>query len=125
MDTGGEGTQRRLLVLEVFAGILPGAVACKELGIAADHVYVESDAHAIAVIEEQWPEAEKLAGKSDVSQITEADVVQMVATYRPTYIFLMGGPPCQDVSKANLGGAGAMGPRSSLRQRFKDIYIYV
>ena len=91
--------QQKLLVIEVFAGLLPGANACRELGLEADHVYIEWDDHAEAISCVQWPDATKLAGKSDINDVTADDIVKLVDSYDPSKILYMGGPPCQDVSR--------------------------
>ena len=122
MDAGEEGPAQRLLVIEIFAGLLPGAVAIELIGLVAEHAYVETDKYATSVIQTQWPSAEALAGKPDAQDIDRSDIFELVKRKRPTKIFLFGGPPCQDVSKANPTGQGAFGPRSCLRQQHSDIY---
>ena len=127
MDFDGEGSTSSgvWLVIELFAGIVPGALALDELHIPAVHFYVEASEDAQAVIEANWPSAIRLGGKSDVNEITQADIDNVISDFTGYQVLLLAGPPCTDVSRANPFAKGALGPASGLRHKVDEIYAWL
>jgi DNA (cytosine-5)-methyltransferase 3A len=93
-------------VLSLFDGISCARVALERSGIKVDAYYAsEIDAPAIAVSSKNWPDIMRLGDVRGVNAgMLEGGGMDL----------LIGGSPCQDLSRANIGGKGLAGSRSSL-----------
>lgn len=95
-------------VLSLFDGISCGRVALNRLGIPVDGYYAaEIDKNAIKVSKSNWP---------DIIQL--GDVRKVDASILPKIDLILAGSPCQDFSRANSGGKGLKGNKSSLFWEF-------
>jgi DNA (cytosine-5)-methyltransferase 3A len=91
-------------VLSLFDGISCGQIALEKTKIKIDNYYAsEIDKHAIKVTMANYPNTIQLGS-----------VTEIKASTLPKIDLLIGGSPCQDLSKAKNGGKGLNGERSGL-----------
>ena len=91
-------------VLSLFDGISCGQVALNRAAIKIDNYYAsEIDKDAIAVTQYNYPNTIQLG-----------DVKNLKGNMLPKIDLLIGGSPCQDLSKAKTEGKGLVGEKSSL-----------
>jgi len=91
-------------VLSLFDGISCGQIALERAGIKVDKYYAsEIDANAIIVANSNYPNTIQIGDVNDLifSDYSDIDI-------------LIGGSPCQDLSKCNLDKRGLDGERSKL-----------
>ena len=108
-------------MIELFAGICVGmqALALLQCSIIA-HFFSEVHEDALLVLQTNYPDAVALG---DITCITYEVIAAIVAQFPEHVMFcVLGGPPCQDVSKLNKRRRGALGQRSGLREQFALIY---
>lgn len=91
-------------VLSLFDGISCGQLALNRAGIKIDNYYAsEIDKDAITVTQFNYPDTIQLG-----------DVKKLKGNILPKIDLLIGGSPCQDLSKAKSKGRGISGEKSSL-----------
>ena len=91
-------------VLSLFDGISCGQIALNRAAIKIDNYYAsEIDKDAIAVTQFNYPNTIQLG-----------DVKKLKGNMLPKIDLLIGGSPCQDLSKAKTEGKGLVGEKSSL-----------
>ena len=93
-----------LNVLSLFDGMSCGQIALEKAGIPVNKYFAsEIDAKAISVTQKNYPNTIQLGDvtKVDLSQLPHIDI-------------LIGGSPCQDLSRGNPNGKGLRGERSGL-----------
>ena len=91
-------------VLSLFDGISCGQIALNRAAIKIDNYYAsEIDKDAIAVTQFNYPNTIQLG-----------DVKKLNGNMLPKIDLLIGGSPCQDLSKAKTEGKGLDGEKSSL-----------
>ena len=91
-------------ILSLFDGISCGQCALKKNGISNyDYFASEINAKAIKVTEKNFPETKQLG-----------DVVSLSDSINENFDLLIGGSPCQDLSRALANGKGLQGERSGL-----------
>ena len=99
-------------VLSLFDGISCGRVALERVGIPVGKYYAsEIDKDAIAVSEHNYPDIVHIG---DVREIKASDL--------PKIDLIIGGSPCQDLSRANYEGKGLEGKKSSLFWEFVRLW---
>lgn len=92
-------------VMSLFGGIECGRVACDVAGLEVGTYYSsEIDKHAIQIAQKNFPEIIQLG---DVKEID-------FSKYAGNVDLLIGGSPCQDLSKAKTNREGLNGSRSGL-----------
>ena len=91
-------------VLSLFDGISCGQIALNRADIKIDNYYAsEIDKDAITVTQFNYPNTIQLG-----------DVKKLKGNMLPKIDLLIGGSPCQDLSKAKTDGKGLVGEKSSL-----------
>ena len=91
-------------VLSLFDGISCGQIALNRVAIKIDNYYAsEIDKDAITVTQFNYPNTIQLG-----------DVKKLKGNMLPKIDLLIGGSPCQDLSKAKTEGKGLVGEKSSL-----------
>lgn len=91
-------------VLSLFDGISCGQIALNRVGIKIDNYFAsEIDKDAITVTQFNYPNTIQLG-----------DVKKLKGNMLPKIDLLIGGSPCQDLSKAKTEGKGLVGEKSSL-----------
>lgn len=91
-------------VLSLFDGISCGQIALNKLGIKYDNYFAsEIDKYAIQITQKNYPNTKQIGS-----------VVDVKAKDLPKIDLLIGGSPCQDLSKAKTDGEGLDGERSRL-----------
>ena len=91
-------------VLSLFDGMSCGQIALNKANIPYENYYAsEIDKHAIKVTQHNYPNTIQLG-----------DVTQVDTSTLPKIDLLIGGSPCQDLSKAKTDGQGLKGERSGL-----------
>jgi DNA (cytosine-5)-methyltransferase 3A len=94
-------------VLSLFDGISCGRVALEKAGICVDTYYASEICNdAIKVTQHNHPDTIQLG---DITKIQESQLKQL-----PQIDLLIGGSPCQDLSKAKINGKGLDGEKSKL-----------
>ena len=102
--------------VECFAGILSVSEALRQLGLPVAATYsFEVGEDALLVAGRAHPEAEQLG---DITKVMDSWRCQVLEQHPNSIFFFSGGPPCQNVSRLNVGGSGAWGPQSVLREDF-------
>ena len=106
--------------MELFAGLLTASFVAQDMNLPVTATYFsETESAALKVASVQFPEAMCLGA---VEGITEDTVSRIVAEHSDALFCVVGGPPCQDVSKLNPSRTGAEGSRSGLRAHFQRVY---
>lgn len=96
---------KKLNVMSLFDGISCGRLACERTGLEVENYYSsEVDKYAIQITQKNYPDTIQLG---DVRNID-------FARYTGTIDLLIGGSPCQDLSKAKTNRQGLSGSRSGL-----------
>ena len=96
---------KKLNVMSLFDGISCGRLACVRAGLDVENYYSsEIDKYAIQITQKNYPDTIQLG---DVRNID-------FARYTGTIDLLIGGSPCQDLSKAKTNRQGLSGSRSGL-----------
>lgn len=94
----------KLNVLSLFDGMSCGQIALNKAGIKYDNYFAsEIDEPAIKVTQHNYPKTIQLG-----------DVTKIKVENLPKIDLLIGGSPCQDLSKAKTDGQGLNGERSGL-----------
>ena len=96
---------KKLNVMSLFDGISCGRLACERAGLEVGNYYSsEVDKYAIQITQKNYPDTIQLG---DVQNID-------FTRYTGTIDLLIGGSPCQDLSKAKTNRQGLSGSRSGL-----------
>lgn len=115
LDQLGDSVRRLIKpqnVLSVFDGIGGAHAALDAAGIPVGRRYVsEIDPYAKRVMSDNYPDA------IDVGDIRHFDG----SSVRGEIDLMCGGFPCQDLSRANVGGSGIGGERSGLVREFARV----
>ena len=119
----------KLIVLELFAGAAGASHALRQLGIPDEDcltILVESgDAHPNSwvhrTLEKNFPHCTIV---KDVKEVDRAFIEDLHRQHPSAVIFIPGGFPCQDLSRANRHGVGLAGARSSLAYHFVSIIAW-
>ena len=91
-------------VLSLFDGMSCGQIALDKLGIKVDNYFAsEIDKYAIQIAKKNYPNTKHIGS---VTEVKGNDLQQID--------LLIGGSPCQDLSKAKTDGEGLGGERSGL-----------
>ena len=91
-------------VLSLFDGMSCGQIALDKLGIKVDNYFAsEIDKYAIQIAKKNYPNTKHIGS---VTEVKGNDL--------PQIDLLIGGSPCQDLSKAKTDGEGLSGERSGL-----------
>ena len=99
-------------VLSLFDGMSCGRIALERAGIEVNKYYAsEIKPHAIQVSKNNYP---------DIVQI--GDVRELDTSKLPRIDTLIGGTPCQDLSRGNANRDGLEGEKSSLFYEYVDLY---
>ena len=94
-------------VLSLFDGISCGQVALERLGIEIDKYYAsEINKDSIVVTQHNYPNTIQLG---DVAKLIDDKLIDL-----PKIDLLIGGSPCQDLSRAKTKGQGLKGDKSKL-----------
>ena len=110
--------EHQVLTVGLFDGIAALRVAVDLLGLhIIGHVCVESDPHAVRVVESHFPE---LRHVTDVRAVNEALVREWSRDFSQASVVVVGGgPPCQGVSGLNSDRKGA------LRDERSKLFVHV
>lgn len=96
---------KKINVMSLFDGISCGRLACVRAGLEVENYYSsEVDKYAIQITQKNYPDTIQLG---DVRNID-------FTRYTGTIDLLIGGSPCQDLSKAKTNRQGLSGSRSGL-----------
>ena len=102
-------------VLSLFDGISCGQIALNRADIKIDNYFAsEIDKDAISVTQFNYPNTIQLG-----------DVKKLKGNMLPKIDLLIGGSPCQDLSKAKTEGKGLVGEKSSLFYEYLRLLIEV
>jgi site-specific DNA-cytosine methylase len=97
--------KKGIRVLSLFDGISCARVALERAGIPVETYYAsEIEKHPITIAQNNYPDTIQLG---DIRAITRKDIAGGID-------LLIGGSPCQDLSRAKTDGKGLDGARSSL-----------
>lgn len=97
---------KKIRVLSLFDGISCARVALDRLGYEVEYLASEIDENAIEISKRNWP---------DIVQLGDVKKIDGKKVRRGGYIdLLIGGSPCQDLSRAKHRREGLKGARSSL-----------
>ena len=99
----GSGANGKLKVLSLFDGLGGARVALNNLDAPVEYMASEIDPYAIKVHRRNYPDTQHIG---DVSKVSGQSVGAVD--------LLVGGSPCQDLSRAKKGGLGLEGPNSQL-----------
>jgi len=99
----GSGTEGRMRVLSLFDGLGGARIALKNLDAPVEYLASEIDPYAMKIHRKNYPDTKHIG---DVSKVS-GDAVGPVD-------LLVGGSPCQDLSRAKKGALGLEGPSSNL-----------
>tara|TARA_R110000851_G_scaffold10668_1_gene38222 strand:- start:159 stop:1676 length:1518 start_codon:yes stop_codon:yes gene_type:complete len=99
----GSGADGKMRVLSLFDGLGGARVALKNLDAPVEYLASEIDPYAIKVHRNNYPDTKQIG---DVSKASSESVGPVD--------LLVGGSPCQDLSRAKKGGLGLEGPSSAL-----------
>jgi len=103
-----EGKKEKINVLSLFDGMSCGQIALNKVGIKYENYFAsEIDKHAIQITQKNYPDTIQLGS-----------VTELNGNKLPKIDLLMGGSPCQDLSKAKTDGDGLNGERSGLFWEF-------
>lgn len=95
-------------VLSLFDGISCGQIALQRAGIKYDNYFAsEVDKHAIKVTQYNYPKTIQIGDVNDIDFAKFQDIG-----------LLIGGSPCQDLSRSNLSNKGLDGARSKLFYKY-------
>ncbi len=110
---------RPLVLVELFAGLLPLACAAEKLGLQVEAAfYSEVDADALLVAATSVPDAKCLGPvESIVSEVVE----DTVAAHPDAVICIGARPPCTDTTLLKRKRSGAAGVQSSLRSEYARV----
>jgi site-specific DNA-cytosine methylase len=98
-------------ILSLFDGISCGQIALNRAGIKYKNYFAsEIERDSINVTQHNYPDTIQLG-----------DVTKLDTEKLPEIYILMGGSPCQDLSRANKNGEGLRGDRSGLFWNYVDI----
>lgn len=109
-----------ILLVDLFGGIGGARAALDLLGVRlAGHISCEFHKGAAKVVKTRWPEVREWGDVTDL----DADSFERLPMLFPwaTLILVTGGSPCQDVSSANIKGAGHTGSRSCLFMHIRRV----
>ena len=112
----------KVIVIEIFGGILPATVALHKCGLSPVTFFSEIANDPIEVAKAHWPEAISIG---DMRTLNMEWIDGVVSTCPDALIWLTGGIPCKDVSKLNKNRNGASGQHSGLYLEAKKILEYV
>lgn len=97
-------TGRKINVLSLFDGMSCGQIALERAGIEVENYFAsEIDKYAMRIALKNYPNTQQLGS---VTEVKGFDL--------PTIDLLIGGSPCQDLSKSKTNGEGLNGERSGL-----------
>jgi len=99
----GSGADGKMRVLSLFDGLGGARVALKNVDAPVEYLASEIDPYAIKVHRRNYPDTQHIG---DVKQLSGQSVGPVD--------LLVGGSPCQDLSRAKKGGLGLEGPNSNL-----------
>lgn len=106
---GRESSPPKLNVLSTFDGIGAPRAALEQAGVPVGRYYSsEVDPYAAAIARRNYPDTVELGDIRGVSKQAIPEKINLMC----------GGFPCQDLSRANVGGAGVAGDRSGLVREF-------
>ena len=107
--------QNGITVLSLFDGMSCGQIALERANIPVNKYYAsEIDEKSIAVTQKNYPNTIQLG------DVTKIDLNEL-----PCIDLLIGGSPCQDLSRGNPKGKGLRGTRSGLFWTYVDIWSKV
>ena len=93
----------QVVLIELFAGILPATAALHALQIRTATYFSEVTSDPIEIAAKHWPAAIPLG---DVLSLSDATLREIVDKHPGALILVTGGIPCVDVSKLNKFGRG-------------------
>ena len=99
----GSGAEGKMRVLSLFDGLGGARIALKNVDAPVEYLASEVDPYAIKIHRKNHPDTQHIG---DVSQVSGQSVGPVD--------LLVGGSPCQDLSRAKKGGLGLEGPNSKL-----------
>ena len=95
-------------ILSLFDGMSCGQIALNRAEIKYDNYFAsEIEKKAILVTQKNYPDTQQLGSVTDIHGVD-----------LPKIDLLLGGSPCQDLSKAKTSGAGLKGAQSGLFWEF-------
>ena len=101
----------QVVVIELFAGIMPASTALHKLGVQAVSYFAETASDPLDLAARLWPNAISLG---DVQSLSQEALLAIVRMHPGALIWLTGGVPCKDVSSLNAFKDGAEGQQSGL-----------
>jgi hypothetical protein len=111
---------RPLVLVELFAGLLPLACAAEKPGLQVEAAfYSEVDADALLVAATSVPDVKCLG---PVESIVSGVVEDIVAAHPDAVICIGAGPPCTDTMLLKHKRSGAAGVQSSLRSEYARVF---
>ena len=105
-------TNKKISVLSLFDGMSCGQIALEKANIKYDNYFAsEIDKYAIKVTQSNYPNTIQLG-----------DIIQIKGKDLPKIDILMGGSPCQDLSRAKTNGRGLRGNKSGLFWEYARLF---
>ena len=103
------GSVAEVVVIELFAGILPATAALHKLNVRAVSFFSETANDPLDLAARNWPTAIPIG---DAELLGQQEVQDIVRRHPRALIWLTGGIPCKDVSFLKQGRKGAEGNQS-------------
>ena len=112
----------QVVVIELFAGIMPASAALHKLGVQVMSYFSETANDPLELVAKHWPNAISLG---DVKSLTKETLLAIVQRHPGALVWLTGGVPCKDVSSLNAFKDGAEERQSSLYRHAALIKDYL
>ena len=93
-------TDAGIVIIELFGGLAPAAIAVANLGVTAAHYYSEICPDAINILQHHFPQGVLLG---DTSSITRQQVHEIVQRQWGALFAVVGDVPCNEVSVLRRG----------------------
>ena len=110
----------KVLSISCCDGIASISAAFSGLPVEVTHVISEIDTEALAVSEHRCKQAEFVG---DLRSLNESYIRELVVTHDPDFIFVSGGTPCKQLSRASNDKSGLHGKDSGLFWAFRDVVV--
>ena len=110
----------KVLSISCCDGIASISAAFSGLPVEATHIISEIDAEALAVSKHRCKQADFVG---DLRALDETCIRELVVKHDPDFIFVSGGTPCKQLSRASNDKSGLHGKDSGLFWAFRDVIV--
>ena len=108
----------QVVVIELFAGLMPATAALQKLGVHSITYYAEVASDPLELAAIHWPNAIPIGDIRLLDQVVLGNIAQK---HVGALFWITGGIPCKDVSVLNRFRTGAAGRHTSLYLLAADI----